>query len=182
MGESEFNVLLAEFKADLNASLATLPHNVETRTRADLIAFNWAHSERGLALFGQDTFVEAEATKGLENPGYIKARQTSLRLAGPDGIDRLLKDYNVIALVGPTMSPAWLIDSVNGDQVPGGGAGSLAAVAGYPHVTVPMGEVTGLPVGLSFIGPKWSDALILSLGYDYEPATQKRVEPQIGRA
>src|SRR3546814_14304626 len=75
------------------------------------------------------------------------------------------------------MSPAWLIDSVNGDQVPGGGAGSLAAVAGYPHVTVPMGEVKGLPVGLSFIGPKWSDALILSLGYDYEQAPQKRVEP-----
>src|SRR3546814_17942284 len=76
--------------------------------------------------------------------------------------------FRSIAVVGLTMSPAWLIDSVNGDQVPGGGAGSLAAVAGYPHVTVPMGEVKGLPVGLSFIGPKWSDALILSLGYDYE--------------
>lgn len=178
MGEAEFTVLLTEFKADLNAYLATLPPNVETRTLADLIAFNEAHSERELALFGQDTFVKAEATEGLDDPGYIKARQTSFRLAGPEGIDRLLRDHNVIALVGPTMSPAWKIDSVNGDQVPGGGAGSLAAVAGYPHLTVPMGEVKELPVGLSFIGPKWSDALILSLGHDYEQATQKRVEPR----
>ena len=178
MGEAKFTVLLTEFKADLNAYLATLPPQVETHTLADLIAFNQAHAERELALFGQDVFVDAEAAKGLDDPDYIKARETSFRLAGPEGIDRLLSDYNVVALVGPTMSPAWKIDSVNGDQVPGGGAGSLAAVAGYPHLTVPMGEVKGLPVGLSFIGPKWSDALILSLGYDYEQATQTRVEPQ----
>ncbi|WP_243444760.1 amidase [Sphingosinicella humi] len=178
MGDAEFTVLLTEFKADLNAYLATLPSDVETRSLADLIAFNKAHGERELALFGQDTFIEAEATKGLGDPDYVKARETSFRLAGPEGIDRLLSDYNVVALVGPTLSPAWLIDSVNGDQVPGGGAGSLAAIAGYPHLTVPMGEVKGLPVGLSFIGPKWSDALILSLGYDYEQATRKRVEPR----
>jgi amidase len=90
--------------------------------------------------------------------------------AGPNGIDRLLKQYNVVALVGPTMPPAWKIDAVNGDQISGGGAGSLAAVAGYPHLTVPMGLVKGLPVGLSFIGPKWSEALLLSLGYAYEQA------------
>jgi len=86
------------------------------------------------------------------------------------GIDRLLKTYNVAALVGPTMPPAWKIDAVNGDQISGGGAGSLAAVSGYPHLTVPMGLVKGMPVGLSFIGPKWSEALILSLGYSYEQA------------
>ena len=81
-------------------------------------------------------------------------------------------------MVGPTMAPAWPIDAVNGDQIAGGGAGSLAAVAGYPHLTVPMGTVKGLPVGLSFIGPQWSDALILSLGYAYEQASRRRVEPR----
>jgi amidase len=103
-------------------------------------------------------------------------------MAGPEGIDKLLKDNNVVALVGPTVAAAWLIDAVHGDSYPGGGAGSLAAVAGYPHLTVPMGDVKGLPVGLSFVGAKWSDALILSLGYDYEQASQKRKEPRYLRS
>ena len=91
-------------------------------------------------------------------------------MPGTNGIDRLLKDNKVDALIGPTVSAAWPIDAVNGDQYPGGGAGYLAAIAGYPHLTVPMGQVKGLPVGLSFIGPKWSDALLLGLGYAYEQA------------
>jgi amidase len=99
-------------------------------------------------------------------------------MAGPEGIDRLLKEHKVEALVGPTVAPGWLIDAVLGDQYPGGGAGGLAAVAGYPHLTVPMGHIKGMPVGLSFMGAKWSDALILSLGYAYEQATQKRLEPR----
>jgi amidase len=82
----------------------------------------------------------------------------------------LLKKYKVSALVGPTMPPSWKIDVVNGDQIAGGGAGSLAAVAGYPHLSVPMGLVRGLPVGLSFIGPKWSDGRMLSYGFAYEQA------------
>ncbi|QPQ54743.1 amidase [Allosphingosinicella flava] len=178
IGENEFKVLLAETKADINAYLATTPPSVKTRTLADIIAFNKANG-RELALFGQDIFEQAEVTKGLDDPDYKKARETSLRLAGAEGIDKLLKDNDVVALVGPTMPAAWLIDSVHGDQISGGGAGSLAAVAGYPHLTVPMGTVKGLPVGLSFMGPKWSDALILSLGYDYEQASQKRVEPKL---
>jgi amidase len=132
-----------------------------------------------MPLFGQDTFKQAQETKGLDDPEYKKARETSLRLAGVEGIDKLLKDHKIVALVGPTMPAAWLIDSVHGDQISGGGAGGLAAVAGYPHLTVPMGEVKGLPVGLSFIGPKWADALILSLGYDYEQASNKRIEPKL---
>jgi len=130
-----------------------------------------------MALFGQDIFEQAEKTKGLDDEDYKKARAVSFTKAGPEGIDRLLKEHDVVALVGPTMPPAWLIDAVNGDQIGGGGAGSLAAVAGYPHLTVPMGEVRGLPVGLSFIGPKWSDATILSLGYAYEQASKKLVKP-----
>ena len=178
IGQNEHKVLLTELKADLNAYLATTPPTVRTRTLADVIAFNKAHAATELALFGQDTFVEAETMKGLDDPDYKKARETSLRLAGAEGIDRLLRENNVVALVGPTMPPAWPIDAVNGDQISGGGAGGLAAVAGYPHLTVPMGAVKGLPVGLSFIGPKWADGMILSLGYAYEQASHKRVEPR----
>jgi amidase len=174
--------LLSEFKADLNAYLATTPPTVRTRTLADLIAFNSANASAEMPLFGQDIFEGSEKTKGLNDPEYKKARATSFRLAGPEGIDKLLKQHKVEALVGPTVAAAWLIDAVHGDQYPGGGAGSLAAVAGYPHLTVPMGQVKGLPVGLSFMGAKWSDALILSLGYDYEQASQKRVEPRFLRS
>jgi amidase len=177
MGEGEFKVLLTELKADLNAYLATTPPGVRTRTLGEIIAFNRG-SAREMSLFGQETFLEAEKTKGLDDPDYKKARETSLRLAGAEGIDRMLKDNNVVALVGPTMPPAWPIDAVNGDQISGGGAGGFAAVAGYPHLTVPMGHVKGLPVGLSFIGPRWSDGMILSLGYAYEQASRKRVEPR----
>ena len=182
IGENEFPVLLSEFKADLNAYLATTPPAVRTRTLADVIAFNKANAAEELGLFGQSIFEQAEATKGLNDPAYRKARETSLRLAGAEGIDRLLKQFDVVALVGPTMPPAWLIDPVHGDQYPGAGAGSLAAVAGYPHLTVPMGTAKGLPVGLSFIGPKWADSLILSLGHDYEQASRARVAPRLLRS
>jgi amidase len=135
-----------------------------------------------MPLFGQDTFEEAERTKGLADPAYKKARQVSFEAAGRNGIDRLLREYRVVALVGPTMAPAWKIDAVNGDQSAGSGAGSLAAVAGYPHLTVPMGLVKGLPVGLSFIGTKWSDAEILSLGYAYEQARGPFPTPKFYRS
>ncbi|MGZ8349636.1 MAG: amidase family protein, partial [Allosphingosinicella sp.] len=177
ISRNELIVLLRELKADMNAYLATLPPAVQTRTLAGLIAFNRAHADRELALFGQDLFERAEAMPGLDEE-YRRARETSLRLAGAEGIDRLLREHNLVALVGPTMPPAWPIDAVNGDQIAGGGGGGLAAVAGYPHLTVPMGNVRGLPVGLSFIGPKWSDGLILSLGYAYEQASRRRVEPR----
>ena len=170
IGDNEFTVLLTEFKVGLNDYLKTVPSAVQTRSLAELISFNKTHAGAELSLFGQDIFEKAEATKGLADRKYLKARKISFETAGPNGIDRLLREHDVIALVGPTMPPAWKIDAVNGDQSSGGGAGSLAAVAGYPHLTVPMGDVKGLPVGLSFIGPKWSDGLILSLGYAYEQA------------
>jgi amidase len=178
IGRNEIHVLLSELKVNLNAYLATTPAAVRTRTLADVIAFNRAHSDDELALFGQELFERAEATTGYDE-AYRRARQTSLRLAGTEGIDKMLRDHHVVALVGPTMPPAWPIDAVNGDQISGGGAaGSLAAVAGYPHLTVPMGQVRGLPVGLSFLGPAWSDALVLSLGYAFEQASRRRVEPR----
>jgi amidase len=177
MGRNELPVLLTELKVDLNAYLATTPPSVRTRTLAGLIAFNRGHADAELALFGQELFERAEATHGYDD-AYRHARETSLRLAGREGIDKLLHDNNVIALVGPTMPPAWPIDAVNGDQISGGGAGNLAAIAGYPHLTVPMGAVHGLPVGLSFIGGRWDDARILALGYAYEQASHRRVEPR----
>ncbi|HET7816074.1 MAG TPA: amidase [Sphingomicrobium sp.] len=169
MGANEFKVLLAEFKAGLNDYLKSSPAPIPVRSLADVIAFNKANAAREMPLFGQDIFEKAQATKGLD-ADYRKARARSLEISGRQGIDRLLKEHKLDALVGPTMPPAWKIDAVNGDQISGGGAGSLAAVAGYPHLTVPMGQVKGLPVGLSFIGPKWSDTLILRLGYAYEQA------------
>lgn len=179
IGPDEITVLLTELKADLNVYLASTPPAVKTRTLADVISFNRANAGRELSLFGQELFEQAEATRGLDDPAYRRARTASLRAAGKDGIDRLLAKHRVVALVGPTMPPAWIIDAVHGDAVTGSGAGDLAAVAGYPHLTVPMGQVKGLPVGLSFIGAKWSDARILALGHAYELAAQQRVTPRL---
>jgi amidase len=170
IGKNEFQVLLTELKADMAKYLKGSPAPIAVRSLADLIAFNENHAQQEMTLFGQDVFEQAEKTKGLDDPAYKKARHASFMAAGPNGMDRMLKQYDVVALVGPTAGPAWKIDAVNGDQFSGGGAGNLAAVAGYPHLTVPMALVKGMPVGLSFMGPKWSEALLLSLGYAYEQA------------
>lgn len=176
VGGAEFTVLLTELKADLNAYLATTdPAQVQTRTLADVIAFNRA-TPRELALFDQDLFEAAEATGGLSDSAYVAARETSLRLAGAEGIDRLLKDNDVAVLIAPTTGPAWMTDVVNGDHYLGS-ASTLPAVAGYPHLTVPMGQVGGLPVGLSFIGGQWQDARVLALGYAFEQLGPQRVAP-----
>ena len=176
IGVNERIVLHTELKADLNAYLATTPPAVQARTLAEVIAFNTAYADRVLGLFGQDSFEKAQATKGLDDPAYIAARAESLA-AAKAALDTMLAANNVAALVGNTASPAWPIDAVLGDQSPGGGAGSLAAVSGYPHLTVPMGAVSGLPVGLSFIGPAWSEARLLGLGYAYEQASRAKVAP-----
>jgi amidase len=178
IGDAETLVLHTELKVDLNAYLATTPATVKTRTLAEVIAFDTAHAQRELALFGQETFVKAEATKGLDDPAYQTARATSLRIAGRDGIDAMLAANHLDALVGPTMPPAWKIDAANGDQIGGAGAGGLAAVSGYPHLTVPMGAVMGLPVGLSLIGPAWSEARLLGYGYAYERAAKASIVPR----
>ena len=178
IGDNEGKVLNAELKVGLNAYLATTPPSVTSRTLAQVIAFNKTHADQEMALFGQETFIKAEKTKGLADRAYKAARATSLAAAGVHGIDRLLAASKLDALVGPTAGPSWKIDAVNGDQYSSAGAGSLAAVAGYPHLTVPMGTVRGLPVGLSFMGAKWSDARILSLGFAYEQASHAQVRPR----
>lgn len=166
MRQDEFTVLLYELRTDLGAYLRGLPGSPPVRSLADVIAFNQANAAE-LRWFGQDIFEQAEAT--TDRAAYEKARVTSLRLAGPEGIDRLLAAHDVSVLIAPTRGPAWPIDLVTGDHSAGGvGAGSLAAVAGYPHLTVPMGAVEGLPVGLSFIGARWDDARVLAAGAAYE--------------
>ena len=169
IGAAEQLVLLTDLKADLAAYLATTPPAVTSRTLADLIAFNRAHADPELALFGQELFEKAEATKGVDDPAYKEARAKSLRLCGVEGIDRMLADGHFDALVAPTSGPAWTLDTVNGDHA-SGSTPTLASVAGYPHLSVPMGLTFGLPVGISFVGPAWSDARMLAFGYAFEQA------------
>jgi len=182
IGKNELPVLLTELKADMAKYLKGSPATIPARTLGELIAFDKAHQVQEMSLFEQELFEQAQKTKGLADPAYKKSRATSFQAAGPNGIDKLLRDNRVVALVGPTMPPAWKIDAANGDQISGGGAGTLAAVAGYPHLTVPMGLVKGLPVGLSFIGPKWSEQLLLNLGFAYEQARGPFPAPKFYRS
>ncbi|OHD00767.1 MAG: amidase [Sphingopyxis sp. RIFCSPHIGHO2_01_FULL_65_24] len=176
LGAAEFEVLMTELKADMAAYLAGLPGKDGPRTLADLIAFNKA-APAELQWFDQSLFELAESKGGLDSPAYVEARAKAARLAGPEGIDKLLKDKRVDLLVGVTNGPAWTSDLVNGDHYSGPSVSQLPAVAGYPHLTVPMGAVEGLPIGVSFIGAKWSDADVLSAGYAYEQGSRKRVTP-----
>jgi amidase len=169
ISNAEFQVLLNEFKAGVNAYLATTPPAVKARTLADVIAFNKADSARSLGLFGQDLLEKAEATRGLDDPDYKAARSSSLKAAS-EAIAGMLATAGVEVLIAPSAPAAWKIDAVNGDQAPFGGAGGLAAVAGTPHLTVPMERRFGLPMGLSFLGPKWSEARLLQLGAAFEKA------------
>jgi len=182
IGKNELPVLLTELKADMAKYLKGSPATIPARTLGELIAFDKAHQVQEMSLFEQELFEQAQKTKGLADPAYKKSRATSFQAAGPNGIDKLLRDNRVVALVSPTMPPAWKIDAANGDQISGGGAGTLAAVAGYPHLTVPMGLVKGLPVGLSFIGPKWSEQLLLNLGFAYEQARGPFPAPKFYRS
>ncbi|MEO6386893.1 MAG: amidase [Croceibacterium sp.] len=169
LGDAEFAVLLYELRGDLGAYLAASPASLPVRTLADVIAFDEAHADTEMRWFGQDIFISAEAA--TDPAAYEQARGDSLRMAGAEGIDKLLADNSVSFLIAPTAGPAWTTDMVNGDHYEGSiGAGNLAAIAGYPHLSVPMGAVEGLPIGLSFMGAKWADAAVLKAGAAYERA------------
>ena len=178
LGDAEQTVLMTELKADLNAYLATTPPTVKTRTLADVIAFDDAHKTAEMPYFGQELFLTAEKTNGLDDPGYKAARAKSRDLAGRQGIDAMLKLAGATLIVEPTYGPAWLTDPVYGDQYNGPSSSTLPAVAGDPNLTVPMGLVDGLPAGLSFIGPAWSEQRLLDAGYVYEQASHARVPPR----
>lgn len=171
---AEWNILLYEFKHGLNEYLADLGEAAPVRTLADVIAFNEADRERSMPYFGQEIFLLAEAKGDLTEPEYLEALETA-KLAGA-GIDSILRQHELDALVAPTGSPAWAIDLVTGDHFLGASS-APAAVAGYPNVTVPMGQVFGLPVGLSFFGGAWTEPRLIALAYAYEQATRHRAPP-----
>jgi amidase len=177
--DSEFEVLLFEFKADLPKYLQWLGPQAPVHSLADLIAFNRGHAREELAYFGQEIMEQAEAKKTLASPDYLAALAKNHRLSRVEGIDAVMRQYRLDALVAPTGGPAWLTDLVNGD---GGtastpGPSTVAAVAGYPHITVPMGFYRGLPIGLSFFGTAWSEPTLIRIAYAFEQATHHRKPP-----
>jgi amidase len=176
-GDNELTVLLYEFKADLNAYLARLPAGARIRTLENAIAFNESEREREMPFFGQELFVRAQAMGPLTDRAYRRARKANLDLLRGKGIDATMDQHRLDAIVAPTGGPAWPIDLVNGDHY-SGGSSSPAAIAGYPSITVPAGNVHGLPVGLSFIGRAWSEPVLLRLAYAFEQATHQRRAPE----
>jgi amidase len=174
----EFEVLLFEFKADINKYLAGLAPGDHPRTLKDLIAFNERNREREMPFFGQEIFVRAEAKGPLTDPAYLKALRSSKALAKAQGIDAVMTKHNLDALIAPTGGPAWTTDLVNGDHFTGGSS-TPAAVAGYPNVQVPAGYVYGLPVGVSFFGRAFAEAKLIRLAYAYEQATKHRQPPRL---
>ncbi len=170
LAEAERTVLLVEFKAGLNAYLRDHP-TAPVRSLDEVIAFNARHAERVMPYFRQELLELAQGQPGLDDAAYLDARATCIRLARTEGIDRTLREHTLDALVGPTRVPAWTVDLIDGDRrIPG--CSMHAAVAGYPHVSVPAGFIHGLPVGLSFIGAAYSDAELLGYAHAFERAAQ----------
>jgi amidase len=180
LGDAEFKILLTELKADLGGYLQSLPKGkVRQKTLGDIIAFNKANADKELRHFGQDTFEQAEKEAGLDDPAYIKAVADARRLSREEGLDKIFASKKLDLIVGQTNSPAWLSTLGKGDAFALPSLSRLPATAGYPHLTVPMGAVKGLPVGLSFIGLQWQDAKVLSAGYAFEQAgPDLRVAPK----
>lgn len=173
-GKHEFAVLLSEFGPGLEEYLAR--SGAPVRTLADVMAFNTANADRELSLFGQELLEQAAKAPALQTKEYREAREAARRLAGPEGIDAALEAHRLDALVAPTSGPAWRTDTVLGDHFVGAGYGA-AAVAGYPSITVPMGEVRGLPLGLVFMGTAWSEPRLIGLAHGFEQATRARRTP-----
>jgi len=176
--ETELTVLLYELKADLNAYLTSLGPQAPVRTLADVIAFNDAHAREEMPYFGQDLFVKAQEKGPLTDLAYVEALARNRRLAALEGIDAVMTQHKLDAIVAPTGGPAWMTDLVDGDHF-GGGMSTPPAVAGYPHVTVPAGYVFGLPVGLSFVGRAWAEPGLIKLAYAFEQATRARRAPSL---
>ena len=177
LGDPEFEVLLFEFKAGLEAYFASLGPGARVKTLADLIAFNEANREREMPYFGQETLLKAQEKGPLTTPAYREALETCSRLSRREGLDLVLDQHRLDAIVAPTGAPAWVIDPVSGDHYVGGNT-TPAAVSGYPSISLPMGFVFGLPVGISFVGRAWSEPVLLRLAYAFEQATRVRKPPR----
>jgi amidase len=175
-GSPSYGVLLYEFKADLNKYIMEHP-KIEARKLQDIIEFNKKNAEREMPWFDQEIF-ELAAEKGdLTSEEYLKALADSKRFAGKEGIDAVMEEHNLDAIIAQTNGPAWTIDWINGDHF-SGGSSSPAAISGYPNITVPMGFVHGLPLGISFFGKAWSEPKLLEIAFAYEQATKHRKAPE----
>lgn len=170
-------VLNFEFKANINRYFQGLGPNAKVKSLTELIAFNEAHREQEMPFFGQERLRMSEATTSLDDPVYRRAVETVQRMSRAEGIDAVMDRHRLDALVAPTAAPAWLTDHIRGDRFDGGDSAGTAAIAGYPDITVPMGLVAGLPVGVSFFGRAWSEPTLLRIAYAYEQATKRRQPP-----
>jgi amidase len=179
--DAELQVLLYEFKADLNHYLAWLGSNTQVQTLADVIKFNDAHREQEMPYFGQDLLLQAEAKGPLSTPEYVRALEECRRQSRAEGIDAAMDKFKLDALIAPTGGPAWTTDLLNGDHTVGGSS-TLAAVAGYPNINVPMGFTFGMPVGISFFGRAWSEPILIKLAFAYEQLTKVRKPPTFSLA
>jgi amidase len=173
-GDLEWQVLISEFKADLNAYLKTRT-GIPIQSLADLMEFNKKNADAELKWFGQEICEQAEKTKGLDDPVYLDALKKSQKLTR-EGIDKLMDEHQLDALIAPTNGPAWTIDWINGDHF-GGGSSEPAAISGYPNISIPAGYVHELPIGISFFGRAWSEGTLIKLAYAYEQATKHRKAP-----
>jgi amidase len=178
LSTDELTALLYEFKDGLNRNLAARVGG-SPRSLAELIEWNKAHAAREMFWFPQDILVDAQAKGSLSDAAYLRAREKVRRLAGPEGIDIALAHAHLDALVAPTGGPAFVTDLVNGDHILGGAIIAPPAIAGYPHITVPMGQVHGLPVGLSFVGKPFSEPTLIGIAYAYEQASHARLAPHL---
>ena len=176
-GQSEYDVLLYEFKADMAAYLAEFAPNLPIKSLADIMAFNEKNRGRMMPYFAQEHMARAAAKGGLDEKVYLDALANNLKFSREEGIDKALLANKLDALVAPSGSPAWLTDFIRGDNS-GGGFSSGAAVAGYPHITVPAGFVSGLPCGISFVGTAWSEPKLIAMAYAFEQASKHRRAPE----
>lgn len=170
-------VLEYEFKADLNAYLAGLGPDAPVKSLAEVIEFNERNADREMPYFGQERLIASQARGPLTDPEYLNAVTTIQRANREDGIDRLAREHELDAIVAPTRDLPWTTDHIKGDRLDGGSSAAPAAIAGYPDITVPMGFVRGLPTGISFFGPAWTEPTLLRIAYAYEQATQQRRAP-----
>lgn len=176
MFDPEFTLLLFEFKADMARYLSELT-NTSMRTLADLIAFDDAHADQEMRWFGQEIFLLAEETGGLDDPQYLQALRTSKQLM-QDAINEVLNRFDLDAIVSLTGSPSWTTDLVNGDHFLTASS-TPAAVAGFPNLTVPAGFVFDeLPVGINLIGRQWDEPTLIKLAYGFEQGTRARHAPK----
>jgi amidase len=173
---AELQVLLFEFRSDLDRYLADLGDSAPHRSLAEIITFNDNNREAEMRYFGQEVFQAALAFDPASGDAYAQALATARRLSRDEGIDQALRTHALDALAAPTGGPAWTSDLVNGDHI-GGGCSTMPAAAGYPHITVPAGFVHGLPVGISFFAGAWSEPALLKLAYAFEQATKVRRQP-----